>query len=235
MKKLFVLLLCVPWACTHTSPEATQTAVETPSQKATVEDSTEYFDLTNFQTLVEKYESPERSAWQEPDFIIDKLQPIKGLNIADIGAGTGYFAFRLAEEGAKVIAIDIDERFLEYIETRKTALLESIDPTQISTRLAEENDPLLEKQEVDVALLVNTYHFLTNRIDYLGKVKAGLQQSGRLVVVDYQMGEMPVGPPEKYKVPLETAKQEIEKAGYKILEVDTKSLNYQYIITAKRN
>ncbi len=235
MKKLFVLLLFVPWACTHTSPEATQTAVETPSQKATVEDSTEYFDLTNFQTLVEKYESPERSAWQEPDFIIDKLQPIKGLNIADIGAGTGYFAFRLAEEGAKVIAIDIDERFLEYIETRKTALLESIDPTQISTRLAEENDPLLEKQEVDVALLVNTYHFLSSRVAYLGKINDGLQQSGRLVVVDYQMGEMPVGPPEKYKVPLETAKQEIEKAGFKILEVDTKSLNYQYIITAKRN
>lgn len=233
MRKLYTFLIISLLGCNSKPQENTQTEITNPQEPVAV-DSSAYFDLSNFQKLVEKYESPERSDWQEPDFIIKKLQPIQGLTIADIGAGTGYFTFRLAEEGASVIAIDIDERFLDYIETRKTELLQSIDPSQISTRLSQENDPLLGQREVDVALLVNTYHFLNERIDYLKKIKTGLQKDGKLVIVDYQTGQMPVGPPEKYKVALDTAQQEIKNAGFEILEVDTKSLNYQYIVTAKQ-
>lgn len=233
MRKFYTFFLVLLLGCNNAPQEHTQSEVSAPEESSET-DSTEYFDLSNFQQLVEKYEAPDRSEWQEPDFIIQKLQPTKGLTIADIGAGTGYFTFRLAEEGASVIAIDIDERFLDYIETRKTELLESIDPSQIATRLSKENDPLLHEQEVDVALLVNTYHFLTDRVEYLKKVKSGIQKGGKLVIVDYQTGQMPVGPPEKHKVALEIAKEEIKKAGFEILEVDTKSLNYQYIITAKQ-
>ena len=46
-------------------------------------------------------------------------RPLDGKTVADIGAGTGYFAFPLAKKAAKVIAIDIDQRFLDYIEQRK--------------------------------------------------------------------------------------------------------------------
>ena len=165
MRKLLALLMLLTFGCENVSKESdsgqdsigNEAVLSVDSSENT--NSSEYFDLGNFQELVEKYEAPERSEWQEPDFIIDKLQPVKNLVVADIGAGTGYFTFRLAEEGAKVIAIDIDDRFLDYIETRKTELLESVNPSQISTRLSSENDPFLRENEVDVALLVNTYHF----------------------------------------------------------------------------
>jgi len=209
-------------------------AVAEDTTKAIKEDSGEYFDLSNFQKLVEKYEDPERAEWQNPELVIDQLGKLEGKTIADIGAGSGYFTFRLAEKGATVIAIDIDDRFLEHIETRKIELNSAISPSKITTRLSKEDDPLLKKDEVDLALIVNTYHFIENRTAYLEKVSAGLKPNGTIVIVDYEATETPVGPPESYKVSSEKVVEEMQKAGLNILEVDTKSLNYQYIIKANK-
>ena len=77
---------------------------------------------------------------------------------ADIGAGTGYFAFPLAKKAAKVIAIDIDQRFLDYIERRKHAEKTS----NIETRLTAPNASGLKAGEADVVLIVDT--FITSKI-----------------------------------------------------------------------
>jgi len=215
------------------SPSQQTDTTQLQQDTATTTASAPAFDLNNFQKLVKKYEDPQRADWQNPELIIDKLGDLNGKTVADIGAGTGYFTFRMAEKGAKVIAIDIDNRFLDYIENRKAELSDNILPSLINTRLVKEDNPELKPQEVDYALLVNTYHFLDQRADYLHQIAQGLKPNGRLIIVDYKLGELPVGPGEQYKIGEEQAIKEITKAGFKILEVDSKSLNYQYIITAK--
>jgi len=59
---------------------------------------------------------------KKPEVVIAKLGDLSNMTVADIGAGTGYFSFRLAEKAEKVISIDIDERFLNYIENKKESL-----------------------------------------------------------------------------------------------------------------
>lgn len=213
------------------APKDTDLIQNSPGGTAQHED---YFDLENFQKLIEEYEAPERNEWQNPQLVVDKLGDIEGKTIADIGAGTGYFTFRLAKNGAEVIAIDIEDQFLDYIEDRKPELIDAIPTDNIETRLAQENDPLLKPAEADIALLVNTYHFLENHRGYLKKIKQGLSPGGKLVIVDFKSGKSPVGPPEDAKVPLHLIGQEITSAGFRMLEVDLTSLEFQYIIVATK-
>jgi ubiquinone/menaquinone biosynthesis C-methylase UbiE len=164
--------------------------------------------------------------------VVDKLGNISGKVVADIGAGTGYFTFRLAPMASKVIAIDVENRFLEYIEDRKFELGESGFTNKIETRLCLPDDPLLANNEVNVVLIVNTYHFIKDRIAYLRKVHVGMKDGGELVLVDFKHGKMSVGPMESVKVPLALAEKELIAAGFKIEEKDTTGLQFQYIIKA---
>ena len=69
-----------------------------------------HMNESEFEELVERFEHRDRNQWQQPDKVLTSLGELNGKTIVDIGAGTGYFAFRLLEKGAKVIAVDIDER-----------------------------------------------------------------------------------------------------------------------------
>lgn len=189
----------------------------------------------DFNLLVKQYEDPNRENWQNPELILSKLEPLKNKTVADIGVGTGFFTFRIVQEAEKVIAIDIENRFLEYIEERKYELKDSEVTKKIETRLCLKNDPHLLEKEVDIALMVNTYHFIENRIEYLLKVRDGLKDQGRITIVDYKTGIIPIGPPESMRIPLNITLNELEKSGFEITEVDTSSLEFQYIVSAFTN
>ncbi|MTI25004.1 class I SAM-dependent methyltransferase [Fulvivirga kasyanovii] len=231
---LLLLFSCQPEqkGKTYVESEPLKDTTSSETAKNTTDSS---FDINNFQNLVETYEDPERSEWQNPSLIIDKLGDVKDKVIADIGAGTGYFTFRLAGQGAHVIAIDIDERFLNYIEDRKPELQHIIPDENIETRLSLENDPLLLKEEVHMAILVNTYHFLSDRIEYLKKIKHGMKKNAKIVIVDYKLGQMPVGPPESMKITSQQVIEELKEAGFKTIETDKTSLEFQYIISARKS
>lgn len=183
-----------------------------------------------FDTLVQRFEAPERERWQKPDLVIDRMGDLSGKVVADIGAGTGYFAFRIAQKAKKVIAIDIDERFLNYIE-QKNAAREK--PLPVETRKVPPDDPQLSKGEADIVLLVDTYHHIENRPEYFARVREKLPPDGLLMIVDFKKEEMPVGPPMDIKLSPETVVAELKQAGYQSVEVDTQLLPYQYIVTAR--
>jgi len=191
------------------------------------------FQLEDFDDLVKKYEDPERLNWQNPDKVLEKMGNLSNKTVADIGVGTGYFAFRLVRRGAKVIGIDIEEKFLEYIEDRKSDLPESLSEN-ITTRLTGPNTPNLTPNEVDWVLIVNTYYILDDRVSYLQKIREGLNTGGKLIVVDFKSGNIPIGPSEDEKVNANEASAEIKNAGFIIIDKDLNSLQYQYIIVAQK-
>jgi SAM-dependent methyltransferase len=190
-------------------------------------------EFENFDSLVRIYEDPERENWQSPDLILEKMGNLKGKTVADIGVGTGYFAFRLINHGASVIGIDIDKRFLDYIEERRAELPPQI-ASKLVTRLSVPESPSLNNNEVNWVLIVNTYHFLNNRVLYLKKLLASLKSDGKIIIVDFRKGNSPVGPPESEMVPTEVITNEVIDAGFRIAEVDEHSLQYQYILIASK-
>ena len=213
-----------------------------PSQTANDEDRFEKFEPDSLElpdqayTLGESddYDDPERSEWQNPDLVINKLGNLDEKTVADIGAGTGYFSFRLAQAGAYVIAIDIESEFLKSIDRRLQESIQNPTDYPVETRLSETNDPLLQDEEADVALLVNTYTYLNNRIDYLKKVRSGLASDGLIAIVDYTSASNPVINDGVNILDPEIVRAELEQAGFSDVVIDRNSLQYQYIITAKK-
>jgi len=176
-------------------------------------------------------DDPSRDVWQKPDDVFTLLGDVKGKTIADIGAGAGYFTFRLAAKGANVLAIDIDTNFLEYVE--KTAIeLPVGDFGAIETRIALPESPSLSPEEVDGALIVNTVVFIPERIRYFSELKNGLKESGVLVVVDFKPGISPVAPPGQSWIASGTLEKELSKAGFLVKTIDSSTLPYQYMILA---
>src|SRR5690348_8539416 len=88
-------------------------------------------------------EDPSRDEWQKPHAVIAALDLKPASTIADIGAGTGYFARRFAQHAAKVYAVDIDEKLLAI--ARKNV------PSNLQTILAAPEDPRLPAASIDTA------------------------------------------------------------------------------------
>jgi SAM-dependent methyltransferase len=179
------------------------------------------------------YESADRVIWQKPDLVIQELGEVDGKVVADIGAGTGYFSRRIAYKGAKVIAIDIDPKAIQWMEEQKARF-----PIELQDRLvirqAEPNDPKLKTHEVDLVLLVNTYSYISNRVPYFTKLKEAIRPGGDVIIIDFKKKETPFGPAIEERVDVADVEKELKEAGYTLLKIDQESLEYQYIIKARR-
>ncbi len=184
--------------------------------------------------FVNELDDPDRDYWQMPDKVLALFGDLAGSKMADIGAGTGYFTFRMAAKGANVLAVDIDSNFLEYIA--KAAIeLPSPDFGKIETRITGSETPSLLAEEVDGVLIVNTAYFLPNRPNYFMQIYQGLKKGGRLVVVDFKSEPSAVTPPQQLWISSAKLENELKQAGFEVTKKDVDTLPHQYMILAIKN
>jgi len=172
------------------------------------------------------FENPHRDTWQLPDEVVRALEITPTMKLADLGAATGYFSVRLAraaKEG-RVWAIDIEPMMVRYVIRR--ARLQGLD--NLFGILATPDDPMLP-EAVDLVLIVDTYHHIQNRPAYFERLRGQLRPGGRLAVVDFRLGELPVGPPASMRLAPEVVQEELEAAGY-VLDKSYDLLPYQYFL-----
>jgi SAM-dependent methyltransferase len=187
----------------------------------------------NFNGMVADYESKDRVIWQKPDLVISFLGDLAGKTVADIGAGTGFFTFRLVPKAKKVIGIDIDQRFISMLDSVKVRLpLEY--RNRFESRLAKPENPMLKDGEADAIVIVNTYGYIDNRIEYLKLLKKGMSKGGQLLIIDFKKNNVPVGPADEFKVALQQVEKELIAAGFVIDNINKDVLDYQYIVLAKK-
>lgn len=192
-----------------------------------------YMNSNQVDRLIDAFDSPERAEWQKPGEVIGLFGDIEGKTIMDLGAGSGYFTFRLANHGAHVIAADVSEDFQESIREKLGKNEFKHLANLIELRKVPYDSPDLKSEEVDGVLLVNTYHHLDDRTDYMKKVISGLKKGGRLIIVDYKT-DVPFGPPESHKLALSEALNEILKVGFDRFTVDLALLERQYVIIGEK-
>lgn len=237
--QIVLLLSAFLSACRHESQPAADAPVllrEKPAPASTVSEPMPLpkTGAGNFESLVADYESKERGIWQKPELVISMLGDLGDKTVADIGAGTGYFTFRLVPKAKKVIGIDIDQRFIRFLDSVNVRL-----PAQyrerFESRLAKPNDPLLKAGEADAVVMVNTYGYIQNRIQYLKTLSKGMSPGAKLLIIDFKKNNLPIGPPEEYKVALGQAEKELITSGFAIEKIDKDALDYQYIILAVKS
>lgn len=204
---------------------ATLASAAGPQPAATAEAGHPPF--SDVQHWVKVFEDESRREWQKPREVLDSLGIFEGDTVADLGAGTGYFTGMLTSYvGAtgKVYAVDLEQALLDYIKTRGDGRQEVITPV-----LAAPDDPKLPAGGVDLILVVNTWHHIENRSKYLRKLAAALSPEGRVALIDYRAGELPVGPPPEEKLSRETVIAEFEKAKWSFV-ADSVMLPHQYFL-----
>ena len=190
----------------------------------------QFMHRADFKELTARFDDPARAKWQKPEKTIASLGSLKGKTVADIGAGTGYFSFPIAKQAKKVIAIDIDQRFLDYIAQKKQT--QKIGDN-IETRLTKPDSSGLKPGEADLVLIVDTYHHIEGRVEYFKKLKKGLSKDGVLVIIDFKKMKTPPGPPVEMRVAEDQVESELKSAGFTIVSADRDLLPYQYIIKAR--
>jgi arsenite methyltransferase len=133
------------------------------------------------------YEGFGRDRWQKPDQVVEALGLGAGDRVADLGAGSGYFTFRLADvvgpEGI-VYAVDVDRDMIGHLERSA----QEQGRTNVRVVLAEFGDPLLPEGGVDLVLVVNTYHHLEGRSAYFARLARALGPKGRIAIVEPKGG-----------------------------------------------
>jgi len=193
-------------------------------------DANAHMHQSSFEDLVTRFEDPERAVWQQPEKVLDLMGDLEGRTVMEIGAGTGYFSFKVAEKGARVIAADIDERFLRYIQEKRDSL--RIDPASMEVRQVPEDSPGMRPGEVDLVFMVNVYHHIGNRAEYFARVLQNLKPGGRLMIVDFKKEDTPHGPPTDMRISGEEVQQELFAAGFPVITYNDKELPEQYVLTA---
>ncbi len=159
-------------------------------------------------TYAKVLEDPSRDAWQKPHDVIMGLALKKTEVVADIGAGTGYFSRRLARHAATVFAVDIDVKLLEIAGKNK--------PDNLKLVHARMDDPTLAPASVDTIFICDVWHHVDGRPAYLQKLKKALKPGGRIVVIDFKEGKLPVGPPPSMKITEKDLTAEFAAAGFKV-------------------
>jgi cyclopropane fatty-acyl-phospholipid synthase-like methyltransferase len=156
------------------------------------------------------FDDPARDAWQKPEAVISALTLAPSARVADLGAGTGYFAVRIARrvpEG-RVYAVDIESDMVRHLGERATREgLANLTPV-----LATPDEPRIP-EPVDLVLVVDTYHHIADRVTYFRRLSESLRPGGRLAIIDFTP-ESPIGPPAEHRIPPEAVAQELAQAGY---------------------
>jgi len=241
MRHLFLLLLLTTVACRQGSSQQTSQAT-TPKAA----DTTDFYQTKTpaYDGIGRVYmgreisevmghlgagwlERSDREQEERTDLLADALGLKPTDVIADIGAGTGYFSFRLARlvPQGKVLAVDIQPEMIEYLTAgKRKAKTPNVEPV-----LGTITDPKLPANSVDLALLVDAYHEFSNPREMIDNVVKSLRPGGRVVLVEYRAEDPNVPIKEHHKMTEAQAAKEMKAAGLRLLNNDRR-LPQQHIL-----
>jgi len=173
-------------------------------------------------------EDPKRDEYQKPHEVLSALNIKPGETIADIGAGTGYFTFRLAHfvgDKGKVYAVDVSADMIRHINRRSR----DTKAVNVVSILADLDDPLLPDQSVNRFFICDVWHHVENQTKYLSLMKRMLKPGGEIVMIDFHKKELPFGPPLEMKVAREDVIKQMQANGFRLSKEHT-FLPHQYFL-----
>src|SRR5271157_165396 len=201
--KFAILLLLA--GCLPATPRTSFAQNSAASQSSQRKTSTPYTgDLSIFET-------PGRDERLHINQVMDALAITPGKTVADIGAGSGWFAVRAAKrvtDAGTVYAVDINPEAVQYIDQR----VEKDQLHNVKTILSQPDDPKLPANSIDSVLLLKTYHEVANPVALLRNLRGSLRPGARVGIIDRN------GNGEDHGVKKEVVIREAGQAGYRLVE-----------------
>jgi tRNA A58 N-methylase Trm61 len=158
---------------------------------------------------------PERVTEENPDGALDAMNIRPGMTIADLGSGVGYMTLRMAKRvgpTGKIYGVDLQPGMLAELEKNaKAAGISNVVPI-----LGEPADPKLPAGQIDMILMVDVYHEVSQPQAMVRKIREALKPNGRLILLEYRAEDptIPINP--DHKMTVEQVRAEIEPEGFKL-------------------
>ena len=174
----------------------------------------------------------EREEKEQPEKILDALNIGRGMVVADVGAGVGYFSLRIArrvESTGRVLAVDVQSEMLELL--RKNKEREGLDNVELL--LGTTSDPKLPNEAVDLALLVDVYHEFQYPEEMIAGIRHSLKPDGRMVLIEYRGEDPDVPIKPEHKMTVEQVRGEIEPLGFRLKQT-LEFLPWQHIFVFEK-
>jgi ubiquinone/menaquinone biosynthesis C-methylase UbiE len=165
-------------------------------------------------------ERPERAEQEKTQALVDAIELRPSDVVADIGAGTGYYSFRLAPKvpQGKVLAVDIQQEMLDLLSAAaKTRGAANVEPVLGTT-----SDPKLPEAGVDVVLMVDAYHEFDQPREMMEAIVRALRPGGRVVLVEFRAEDPAVRIKPLHKMTEAQSVREMAAAGLR--HVETKGM-----------
>jgi ubiquinone/menaquinone biosynthesis C-methylase UbiE len=161
------------------------------------------------------FDRPQRDKEERPELLMNALQIRPGATVADIGSGTGYFTWRLAEQvgpKGKVYAVDVQQEMLDLTK----AAVAKHKVSNVEYVLATDSSPRLPERSVDLVFIAYAYHEFGDPDAMMAAIKRALKPGGRVLVLEYAK-ESKIAPASPiHKMSFEEIRSEIEPMGFVI-------------------
>lgn len=176
-------------------------------------------------------ERTEREKEEAPSKAIDLLGLAPDAVLADVGAGSGYYAFRIARRlpQGKVIAVDIQPEMLEFL--RQESARQGV--RNVQPHLGAVDDLKLPAASLDAALLVDAYHEFDHPAEMLASIRAALKPKGRIYLIEFRAEDDAVPIKPLHKMTEAQARKEFAAAGFRFV-VNRPDLPWQHLMVFEK-
>ncbi len=185
----------------------------------------------NPEKRAERWNSPERDAWQKPTEVLGFMSVQSGMSVADIGTGTGYFIPHLSKAvgpTGQVWGLDVSQEMVDYVaRTSRDKGLENVIAKKVFA-----GGPGFDAQSIDRYLIVNTWHHIAQREIYAQRLYDSLKPGGKVVIVEYTT-TYPDGPPKEMRLAPLVVESELSAGGFDV-ELVQETLPRQYIVVGHK-
>lgn len=176
---------------------------------------------------------PEREQNEQPEKVLDVLKLEKGQTVCDFGSGNGYFSLKMARrvgsEG-KVLSVDIQPQMLELLKRRARAQK----VTNVEAILCTETDPKLPANSLDLLIMVDVYHEISNPVPVMAGIHKAMKKDGRVVLVEYR-GEDPSIPIKPlHRTTVKQMTSELDAVGFRFVANEGGFLPRQHVLIYKK-
>lgn len=156
-------------------------------------------------------ERPERAEKEQPELLVDSMTLAPTDVVADIGAGTGYFTFRIVPRvpDGRVFAVDIQPEMLDIVRSKiEEKNIDNVTPVRGTV-----TDPNLPSDSVDAALMVDAYHEFSHPREMMLNLKDALVPGGRVYLVEYRKEDPSIPIKPLHKMTEAQARKEMTAVG----------------------
>jgi ubiquinone/menaquinone biosynthesis C-methylase UbiE len=220
--KHFISILLFSLAClsspaqTHPSKDSINTYKEaTPGGKGKFYKGREIAQIMSFEGVA-WLERNSRPKEENTDLAISKLPITKNSVVADIGAGSGYYTFRIAPKvpNGKVYAVEIQGDAIKYLKDRSKKLKQD----NVIVIKGGEQSPNLPDNIIDLAIMVDVYHELLYPQEMLQAIRRSLKPNGKLLLIEYRAEDPKVEIKELHKMSVKQVNKELTANGFHLVQ-----------------